>query len=335
MINYKFDENIKDKNNNNINFTLDNSCVSHIDDKGWGKFKINASIDSKNVGYIEITNITESEFDKNYDIFSFLELRKGYDLDYHDKKDNNILFKDINKIVKMIDESIIDLLTEEDRLFLLKKIMTDYEYKFEDEYLEFKDDTINKSMVDYIFVDKDLRENKIGSAIYKAAGLFCSYNKQPLYESYSQQDNAVKSWDSMKRDDNMPTKLDKKSNFYFLDFEPELKNKYKKNLFTFKKKIASLTDNVELQDLITIIWARNNPVFGNVFKEIFSTQNKDSFSLFYKDNPIGKGAKRIEVDIAKSKEIKPIVDKLDKKSRKIIKDSHALFCSSKIGKYNA
>lgn len=311
MYNYNFTEKFYSKSGNEIKFNYKGEIESQITDNvdGWKTYKMEAIIDNNLVGFINVSNINSFDFDSKYSILNYLELYKGWDLNLDIEKrklkaielglkesDESIfilseinLLKRLSKYIYKFNSNKFDFYNEIGCLSSVKNEMMNFIYeKYGKEYSFFKDETINKSIVEYIEVDKNFRDDGIGKCLYQAAGLWCSYNNLNLHSSYNQSESATITWSKMKENKKIPIKLNNLTNFYFLDYQPYLKDKFNSQIFLFGKKLNEISNDDDLNKKIIMLWARGNPEYGMIYREQYKLEGNKEVSLIFNENPIFK-----------------------------------------------
>lgn len=134
------------------------------DDAGWRYDEINAYLPGyeKPVGYIKMRWVSRENFERIYTgIIPFLRYEKE---------------------LTDLDPSKVQ----------------EYEQEYGDEFREFEEQFVDKPLVDFIYVDDNLRRKGIGIALYEAAAKYLAKMGLRLYASYLQHDNAVAAWQWLK-----------------------------------------------------------------------------------------------------------------------------------------
>lgn len=338
MYNYNFTEKFYSKSGNEIKFNYKGEVKSQITDNinGWKTYKMEAIVDNKLVGFINVSNINALDFDSKYSILNYLELYKGWDLNLDIEKrklkaiesglkesDESVfilseldLLKRISKYINKFNPNKFDLYNDIGCLSSVKnEIMNSLYEKYGKEYSSFKNETINKSIVEYIEVNKNFRDDGIGKCLYQAAGLWCSYNNLNLHSSYNQSESAEITWNKMKENKKIPIKLNNLTNFYFLDYQPYLKDKFNSQIFLFGKKINEVSSNDDLNKKIIMLWARGNPEYGMIYREQYKLEGNKEVSFVFNENPIFKESK-ITINEETANKIFEILNHLPSKYKK-------------------
>lgn len=152
------------------------------DDAGWRYDEIKAFLPGfdKSVGYIKMRWVPRENFEQIYTgILPFLK---------YEKELENL---DPSKILE-------------------------YEQEYGDEFREFEEQSVDKPLVDFIFVEDDMRRKGIGIALYEEAARYLAKMGLRLYASYLQHDNAIAAWQWLKN--NAGAKVGTENGRMFLSF---------------------------------------------------------------------------------------------------------------------
>lgn len=290
------------KHKNNIDVFSGGKIFCDLSSFGWEGHKYIAKLNNEEIGYLNFSYINEDNFDKNYDIFSFLELQKNVNINYHTKKEISLNFLyELNNHLKVFrNKSFLKKLPEE---FIPEVFQTLKELalkKYSDEYLEFKEKNINKAVVDYISVDEKHRGKGIAEMLYKASAMTCSKNNICLQMSYAQEDSAKRCWQKMIKNPDIPTVFDKSLKTYYIDYKQKLYSENSNSLIAYRDSIVSLGYSEGISNKATLEWAKKKSEFGLLYKEDFSSDiNNEKFNI-YKINPFDSKKRNFMINLTKS-----------------------------------
>jgi GNAT superfamily N-acetyltransferase len=334
MNQYNYNPDVLTKNGERIKFNFSINKNSHMSNKnGWKTFRLTAEINGKNIGYIDFSNIDDNNFFKNYTILGYLDLYKGLDL-YIDKEkrinaalDNGLTEKE-ESFFNLSKKEIVNVLARHTGKFNYKKIdffesigmideifnelLDEIEIKYGDEFLDFKNTTVNHSIIEHVNVIDEYKRQGIGKELYSTAAYICSLNKTTLTASYNQSSDAEAIWKYLSESTSIPVKFDHYNNFTYIDYKPEIEKKSSKEILFFKNKIMDLTDDMKLANEITKIWSRKNENFGSIFKEKYLIKSNNKIDFIF-DNNI------LTIDKNKSSKILSITNQLPKVDREKFK----------------
>lgn len=335
--NYKPDNFTKNGEKIDFHFSVNNN--SHMANKnGWKTFRITAEINGNPTGYIDFSNINENEFFKNYSILLYLDLYKGLDL-YMDKEKriNAALDKGLSEkeesFFNLSKKEVIIVLSKHTGKFDYKKIdffesigmideifnelLNEIEMLYGDDFIDFKNTTVNHSIIEHVNVLDGHKRKGIGKALYSTAAYICSLNKTKLTESYNQSSDAEAVWSNLISSKEIPVKVNHSTGFKYIDYIPSIKKQSKKDIILFKNKLMDITNDSGLIDEITLLWCRGNENFGSVFKEKFLIKEKNKIDVVF-DNQI------LTITSEKAKQILNVVNMLDSQDRMKFRfiDSH-------------
>jgi hypothetical protein len=346
MKNYKFTERLSMNDGKDIDFFYEGEIKSQLTSNsgGWKTFRLSARVGDENVGYLDITNINDQDFFKNFSILKYLELYKGIDLkvdkesrileaigngekeedEYKYKLSKEETIEKLSVLTGKFDSKKINLYSEMGMIDdVFDQLINEIQNIYGDEFYEFKQDTVKNSIVEYINVNEGIRGQGVGAALYQAAGLWCSYNDVNLTGSYNQTKSAEKTWEKLMKNELIPVKLNRQTNLYYLDYKKQLREKFNSDIFIFQKELSKFSNDNKLNKEIAMLWAKGNTEYGNLFKEDYLIKTKGSVELYFKNNVI-------QIDIKKASQIKKVISNLSNTHQKSFRFLNAHFDDAKV-----
>lgn len=171
------------------------------DDRGWKVDKITAFIDEDEVGYLKISYIPKENFNKIYhSIFNFISTIENRYLLPFEKRDVPYDHLTDRELVNCLSRCRIDASGKDRKslLLLMKKaekellsLETGHRFK---RFAEFH---VDKPLVDYIHVEKEMRRKGIGFLLYKEGAAWMAERGLKLHASDLQSAEAKMIWQRM------------------------------------------------------------------------------------------------------------------------------------------
>ncbi|KKM90777.1 hypothetical protein LCGC14_1235280 [marine sediment metagenome] len=181
--------------------------------RGWKIDKLTAYVDGKDVGYIKIENIPKERYEQYYPTIvnyvsqisgtHILPIGKGH---LHWKE---LETEDLRRSVKTAYWAILHKdysvneefkkLPREDLEKMMDDIILPIKKRYGKQYKEFVDHHVDKPFVSYIFVEKDVRRQRIGVALYLTAAKWLKKQGLRLYASVGQSDEAKATWQYLEK----------------------------------------------------------------------------------------------------------------------------------------
>jgi hypothetical protein len=187
------------------------------ENRGWVVDKVIASLVGEKVGYLKITYIPKKNFEKFYPtIIEYLDF-SGWCVG---KKEDGLIeyVKNIlrhadvdylNKIYYDQNKSKYNEQWAREMLFSLKQELSK---KYKKEFDAFKNQWVDKPLIDYIDVEKKYIGTGIGYGLYIAGAKWMAERGLVLYASSVQSGEAERAWERMKRS-GIPVKKDGKRTY--------------------------------------------------------------------------------------------------------------------------
>lgn len=196
----------KTKKKQEITFSVETDIEG--DNRGWIVHKITAYVGSKEVGYVKMEYIPEERYKQYYPTIvnyvsqiagtHILPIGKGH---LHWKE---LETEDLRKSVKTAYWAVLHKdysmdqefkkLPREDLEKMMQDVILPIKKRYGKQYKEFVDHHVGKPFIAYIHVEKDVRRQRIGIALYLTAAKWLKKQGLRLYASVSQTEEAQGAW---------------------------------------------------------------------------------------------------------------------------------------------
>ena len=208
LIQLLLEEEFKTKTGNKITFNVsedsekDMKYISTnlpISPSAWIVHKIDALVDNKPVGHLNISYIPKERFDEQYaSIFDFISGEgQAWAKDFYNMPQEDRL-KEMSKGLggwPGLSKEEIGKLSSDEKDKLEKKYTKIAYVKYKKRFDDFKEFHVDKPLVDYIRVPDDMRRNRIGVALYEFGARWLAKKGFKLHASGIQSNEAKASWE--------------------------------------------------------------------------------------------------------------------------------------------
>ncbi len=187
--------------------------------RGFKLDQLTAYVDGKEVGYIKIENIPKERYERYYPtIVNYVSQIGGTPILPHEKRHlhwKELETEELRNSVKTaywgvlhkdysMDEEF-KVLPREDLEKMMQDAILPIKKRYGKQFKEFVDHHVDKPFVAYIHVEKDLRRQRIGAAMYLTAAKWLKKQGLRLHASVGQTAEAKGAWKYLEKHYNVKT----------------------------------------------------------------------------------------------------------------------------------